>query len=119
MFGPHPRDYRVRIPQTIRREAVLESLEAKWRAGKMTVVKDFSLEAPKTRMMRKALAALQVQGGVLILVDGPDATLLRAARNLPRVSVQLAREATAYDILACRNLIVSEAGWKTLQQWKG
>ena len=114
VFGPHPRDYRVRFPRAMRRAALTSSLEAQWRAGAVTVVKAFAVEPPKTKMVARALDALHVTGRALILVERPDAALARAARNLVGVTVKPAREATAYDVLAHRHLVVSEAAWQQL-----
>ena len=79
VFGPHPRDYRVHQPQAVRRQALLSSLEAKWQDGAVTIVKTFTLEAPKTKQLAQALKALGVQGRALVLVDAPDPLLARAA----------------------------------------
>lgn len=119
VFGPHPRDYRVRLPKGLRREALLSSLEAKWRDGAVTVVKDFALSAPKTKVVAQALGALKTSGKTLILVERPDAALARAARNLPGVTVKPSGDATAYDVLAHRHLVMSEGGWQALQALKG
>lgn len=118
VFGPHPRDYRVHQPQAVRRQALLSSLEAKWQDGTVTIVQSFRLEAPKTKSVAQALKALGVQGRALVLVDAPDPLLARAARNLHGVTVKSAVQATAYDVLAHRALIVSEAGWQQLQALK-
>jgi len=115
VFGPHPRDYRVRLPRAMRRTALRASLEAKWREGTVTVVRAFAVEPPKTQMVARALDALHVTGRALILVERPDARLARAARNLVGVTVKPAQEATAYDVLAHRHLVVSEAAWQQLQ----
>ena len=118
VFGPHPRDYRVHLPKTVRQLALLSSLEAKWQDGAVTVVKDFQLSAPKTKQVAQALATLKLEGKTLILLDQLDPAVARAARNLHGVMVKPAMQATAYEVLAHRHLIVSETGLQQLQALK-
>lgn len=118
IFGPHPHSYRVRLTPRTRRTALLASLEAKWRDGAVTVVEQFRLAAPKTKQVAQALAALKAEGRTLILLDQPDPQVARAARNLPGITVKPAVQATAYDVLAHRQLVVSEAGLQQLQPFR-
>lgn len=118
VFGPHPRDYRVRLPKQVRRTALLSSLEAKWRDGAVTVITAFQVDAPKTKAVAQALKALQVTGRTLVLTEAPDPLIARAARNLRGVTVKPAVQATSYDILSHTSLVVSEQGWKQLQALK-
>ena len=118
VFGPHPRDYRVHLPKMVRQLALLSSLEAKWQDGAVTVVKDFQLSAPKTKQVAQALATLKLEGKTLILLDQLDPIVARAARNLHGVTVKPAMQATAYEILAHRHLLVSETGLQQLQALK-
>lgn len=119
VFGPHPRDYRVHFPKGQRRGALISSLEAKWQDGAMTIVQDFQLAAPKTKEVAKALANLKANGRTLILLEKPDSMVARAARNLHGVTVKPAQQATSYDILSHRHVVVSQAGWQQLQDLKG
>src|SRR3989338_1087144 len=118
VFGPHPRDYAVRLPKAMRRNALLSGLQARWQDGAITIVKDFQLSAPKTKEVAKILATLKTEGRTLILLDKPDPMVARAARNLRHVTVKAAGEATSYDVLAHRHVVVSEGGWQQLQTLK-
>ena len=82
-FGPQPRDYSYRMPRTARREALLSALSLKRRDGKIVVVDKFALEAPKTKLMVKALAELNVESA-LIVISQADSKIERSARNLPK-----------------------------------
>ena len=118
VFGPHPRDYRVHFPKGQRRGALISSLEAKWQDGAITIVQDFQLATPKTKEMAAALANLKMVGRTLILLEKPDALVARAARNLRGITVKPAQQATSYDILSHRHVVVSQAGWQQLQDLK-
>lgn len=118
IFGPHPRDHRVRLSKGIRRRALLSSLEARWLEGKVTVVRGFQLPAQKTKAVAQALAALKTGRKTLILLERPDPVVARAARNLGQVTVIPAAHATPYDVLAHEHLVVTEAGLRHLQTLK-
>jgi large subunit ribosomal protein L4 len=106
VFGPQPRDYAYRIPATARKAALRSALAAKAREGKVLVLDKIALEAPKTKLLAKLLANLNVQSA-LIVVPQRDDDLERAARNLPLVKVLRAEGANVYDLLRYDRLIVT------------
>ncbi|MGH7898700.1 MAG: 50S ribosomal protein L4, partial [Candidatus Binatia bacterium] len=57
-FGPLPRDYSYRLPQSGRRQALCVALSAKNREGRLLVVDNFEVPSGKTRDMAKTLAVL-------------------------------------------------------------
>src|SRR5437660_10634470 len=69
VHGPQPRSYDYRFPRKKLLGALRSALAAKLSDGKLTVVENFELKAPKTAEMREALDALKVEKTAL-LVDG-------------------------------------------------
>jgi large subunit ribosomal protein L4 len=106
VFGPQPRDYGYRIPATARKAALRSALASKAREGKVLVLDKIALEAPKTKLLAKLMADLNVQSA-LIVVPQRDDSLERAARNLPLVKVLRAEGANVYDLLRYDRLIVT------------
>jgi len=106
IFGPQPRDYSYRIPATARKAALRSALAAKAREGKVLVLDRIALEAPKTKLLAKLMADLDVQSA-LIVVPQRDDSLERAARNLPLVKVLRAEGANVYDLLRYERLILT------------
>jgi len=106
IFGPQPRDYSYRIPATARKAALCSALAAKAREGKVLVLDRIALEAPKTKLLAKLMANLNVQSA-LIVVPQRDDSLERAARNLPLVKVLRAEGANVYDLLRYERLILT------------
>ncbi|MBI4313798.1 MAG: 50S ribosomal protein L4 [Candidatus Omnitrophica bacterium] len=119
VFGPHPRDYHVSMPKNLRRGALISSLQTKWKDGAVTIVKNFQLASGKTKEIAAALAGLKADKSTLVLLEKQDSGIARAARNIRGVTVKPAQEATAYDVLSHHNIIVSEAGFRQLQELKG
>ena len=106
IFGPQPRDYSYRIPATARKAALRSALAAKAREGKVLVLDKIALEAPKTKLLAKLMADLNIRSA-LIVVPQRDDGLERAARNLPLVKVLRAEGANVYDLLRYDRLILT------------
>jgi large subunit ribosomal protein L4 len=106
IFGPQPRDYSYRIPASARKAALRSALAAKAREGKVLVLDKIALETPKTKLLAKLLADLQVRSA-LIVIPAKDESLERAARNLPHAKVLRAEGANVYDLLRYDQLILT------------
>jgi len=107
IFGPQPRDYAYRLPRSARRAALCSALAARHGEGRLTVVDEFRLEAPKTRYMVACLRDLGVAGGALVVLAQPDVDVMRAARNLPAVKVVPAVGLNVYDVLDHQHLVMT------------
>ncbi len=99
-LGPKPRSYRQKTPKKMVQLALRSALSDRAATGKVAVVENWAFEAPKTRDAVAALAALGVEGHVLVVVDHDDEVASKSFRNLPEVLVLLAGELNAYDVLA-------------------
>jgi large subunit ribosomal protein L4 len=109
VFGPHPRDYRMSIPKKVRQLARKSALNARAREGALLVVDALAYEKPKTRPFAELLDKLGVAGRkVLVLTaDSPTAhNVYLAGRNIPDVRIQRFVDATAYDVLWARTVVV-------------
>lgn len=56
------------------------------RDGRLSVVDEFSVETPKTKLLAQKIKAMGL-GSVLVITDAVDENLVLASRNLPRVRV--------------------------------
>src|SRR5213595_3344164 len=101
IFGPQPRDYTYRLPKSARQAALRAALAARHAAGKLLVVDGLTLPAAKTKHMVECLAGLGFAEApsVLVVLRDADETIMRAARNLPRVKVLRAGGLNVYDVL--------------------
>jgi large subunit ribosomal protein L4 len=83
------------------------SLRLKLEAGEVKVVEGIELAEPKTRLVAAALKAAGLAGqSCLFVTEGINANLVRAARNIPRVSVLPRTDLNADVILRHRNILV-------------
>ena len=84
---------RDRVNKKVKQLARISALSRKASANEITVVEDFSFDAPKTKQFASVLKALKIDGQKsLVLLGGIDNTLLLSARNIPTVNVMQAED---------------------------
>ncbi|HKK08609.1 MAG TPA: 50S ribosomal protein L4, partial [Gemmatimonadota bacterium] len=111
-FGPHPRDHGVRVPKRLNRLAIQSALNARALEGQLFVIEPLELERPRTRTIAALLAGMGLEGRpVLLLTDGLKETVHLSARNIPDVEVRPWGQASAYELLRARAVVVEEGAW--------
>jgi 50S ribosomal protein L4 len=112
VFGPHPRDYRTKVPRKVRQSARLSAFNARAREGALFVIEAFEFEKPKTKQMVELLTKLELTGKkVLILTADTRLEVCRSASNIPRVNVMRYSDASALDVLWADSLVIEEAAF--------
>ncbi len=108
-FGPVVRDHAVGLPKKVRKLGLRTALSAKAAGGKLVVIDEAKLDAPKTRSLAAKLAKLG--WGPALVIDGPevDANFRRAASNIPEFDVLPQQGANVYDILRRDTLVLTRA----------
>ncbi|HET6916375.1 MAG TPA: 50S ribosomal protein L4 [Acidimicrobiales bacterium] len=104
-LGPKPRSYRQKTPRKMIQLALRSALSDRAADGKVVVVGSWPWEAPSTKDAKSALAALGLDGKVLLVLSRSDEEAYKSFRNLPGVQMVLDAELNAYDIL-CNDWIV-------------
>jgi large subunit ribosomal protein L4 len=105
VFGPHPRDYAVKVNAKVRRAALRGTLSAKAADGAVKVVEGFGLEKIQTRAMAERLAAWDVAGRVLLVLAARDEVVERSAANLRQVRIILADSLNVVDLLEADTIV--------------
>jgi large subunit ribosomal protein L4 len=123
IFGPHPRDFYYKLPNKIKLLALKSSLNAKVKENNFIVLDTIKLEKPKTKEANKIFSNLKVLSQkdnkphlALLLLDKLDENLKRALRNIGFLSVNLAKDTHAYEVLAHRKVIITKEGLKGIIQ---
>ena len=106
-FGPHPRDYTVRVPKKLKRAALKSALTAKFNSNEIIVLDQLSMEQPKTKEIAQLLTNLKVQGKAVLVTAGPAPIVHRSARNIPGVSTNMANNINTYQVLNSGSLILT------------
>ena len=107
VFGPHPRSYQQALPLKMRRLAMRSALSDKLASEELIVIRDFALDAPKTKLAIQALRTLGITGRTLIVLGGTDKLAKQAVGNLEDVRVVSTGGMCLLDVLNVRHLLLS------------
>jgi len=116
VFGPQPRSYEHKLPKKVRKLALKTALSAKQAAGKLVIVENAELKAPKTADLSKKLATLG--WGSALLIDGAQVNknFALAAGNIIGLDVLPTQGANVYDILRHDTLVLTQDAVAKLQE---
>lgn len=116
VFGPRPRDYRKKISKKTRQLALRKALSERLKAGDVLIVDDLKLATHKTKEFVKVIAALELKGTTLLISDGTgDPNLLRAARNVEKVTTTTSSSLNTYDVLRPDKLVFSKTAFEQVE----
>ena len=116
VFAPKPRDYDIAVPKRVRRLAMKSAFTSKAQADEIIVLDSLKLAAPKTKEMVKVLRALGATKKALVLVAEKDEDLLRAANNIPGVTVALVNTINVYEILRHDAFIMTQDAVRQVEE---
>lgn len=109
IFGPKPRDYRFKLNIKVKRLARRSALSYKVTENALTVLENFTFEAPKTKKMIEILNNLKISDKKsLFVVEKQNNFVSLSARNLQNVRVVNVSELNTYDIVNATNIVISE-----------
>ena len=118
VHGPQPRSYDYAFPRKKLLGALRSALQAKLSEGKLTVVENFAVAEPKTKVFRQALNKLEA-GKTTLLVETSrelDEKLYLGSRNLEGVELVLSSEVHPYDLLRYEHAVFSREAIAALQE---
>lgn len=98
-LGPKPRDYSQRTPKKMVQLALRSALSDRAAQGRVAVVPEWPFATPRTKDAVGALAALGLEGKVLVVLGQDDEVAARSFNNLPQVQLVLDGELNTYDVL--------------------
>ena len=107
VFAPKPRDYRMSIPKSMRRVAMLSAFTSKVQNDEMVVLDSLTLEAPKTKEVVKMLNAFNAKKTLIITAEANE-TVYKSARNIEGVAVLPVNNINVYDLLKYPKVIMTK-----------
>lgn len=113
-FGPHPRDFSIKVNKKVVALAFRRALSERIAEGNVKLVDDLSFAAPKTKELRTILKALNTPSALIVIPAWED-NLLLSARNLPGVEVTTVRNLSVYQVLRYPAVVMTRAAWEALQ----
>jgi large subunit ribosomal protein L4 len=115
-FGPRPRDYSFKLNKKTKVVARASALTYKAKENAITVLEDFTFEAPKTKNYVDLMKNLNLSDKKTILVLGDtNNNVYLSSRNLEGAKVVKASDLNTYDIVNAQSLILCESSVKVLE----
>ena len=116
VFGPHPRDYEIRMPKKMRRLAIKSALSSKLAEGQIIVVDDLKLEEIGTKQFVQILEKLNVQGKTMLVLGEPDEIIRKSAKNVPWVMLRIAPGISTYDLLNSDTVVFTKGALAKVEE---
>jgi large subunit ribosomal protein L4 len=119
VFGPTPRSYAVKMNQKVRQLALRSALSYHATNGGLKIVDALNIEQPKTKLFQEMLKGLGVEGKTLIVAKTFSDNEVLAARNIPTVAFSTVNHVSVYDILNCKNLVLTKDAVEAFEEVLG
>jgi large subunit ribosomal protein L4 len=97
------------------RAGVCSILSQLAREGRLQVVEEMTLEAPKTKLLAQKFKAMGLES-VLIITDTMDENLYLASRNLPHVAVVEPRYADPLSLIYFKKIVITKAAVAQIEE---
>lgn len=115
-FGPRPRNYDFKLNKKTKVVARTSALTYKAKENAITVLEDFTFDAPKTKNYVDLMKNLNLSDKKTILVLGDtNNNVYLSSRNLEGAKVVKASDLNTYDIVNAETLILLESSVKVLE----
>ena len=108
-FGPKPRGYTVKVNRKARRRALRAALSLHAERGTISAIDPSSFDTPSTKAAAAALAGLDADGSVLMVLADGEESCAKSFRNIAGVVVLTAEDVGVADVVGAGRLVISEA----------
>lgn len=115
-FAPKPRSYRYSLPKKVRRLAMKSALSSKVNEEAILVLDSLELKEAKTKEMAKVLDNFNINKKALIVLEGKNETVERAACNIPGVKLAYVNTLNVLDILNYDNFVITQDAVKKVEE---
>ena len=118
MFGPQPRDYNFKLNKKTKRVARLSALSSLAKDGKISLVENITMDAPRTKDFVAIIDGLKLNNGkkTMLVTGEVNKNVILSARNLQKVKVSTPIGLNTHDLLNTDTLLISEDGMASLVQ---
>jgi large subunit ribosomal protein L4 len=137
VFGPRPKfDQHVKINKKEKKAAIRALIAGKIQSGRITLLDDITMEAPKTKTVVSFMKEREIKGRTLFIAEGltqefrvgeemkavsvratGHANFARSTRNLPKTTFSLARNINGYELMCASDLVMTERALQEIQEW--
>ena len=114
-FAAQPQDHSQKLNRKMYRSAMRSIVSELARQERLVIVKDFSLDAPKTKGLIAKLAEYGLQEA-LIVTDDVSENLYLSSRNLHKVDVRDAEKIDPVSLINSSKVLVTVAALKKIEE---
>ena len=104
-----------KVNKKMYRAGVCSILSQLAREGRLSVVEEFAVEAPKTKLLAQKLKGMGLES-VLVITDSLDEKLLLASRNLQGVLVVEPRQADPVSLVYFKNVLITKLALAKIEE---
>jgi len=115
-LGPKPRSYTTKLNKKVKQIALFSALSAKVANNEMIVVDSIAATEFKTKTMVAMLSAIGAGKKSLVVLDAPNAMVVKSLSNIAGVKVAYTNTINTYDILNCNTIVFAQAAVEKLQE---
>ena len=116
VFGPRPRDYSFKLNKKVKQLARISALSYKAKDNNITVLENFSFDAPKTKSFIAMLKSLALNDKKILLVTAEaNKNVVLSSRNIYLSKVIAAADLNTLDILNAQNLVFTEGALPVIE----
>jgi large subunit ribosomal protein L4 len=118
VFGPIPKDYRVSLPASMRRSALIAALSQKLKQERVVFLDALELKQPKTKDFMAVVNALPLdKRKTLCVVKDIAENLKRASANAAHlVEIRKASDINAYHVMHREKLLISQDALSVIEE---
>ena len=99
-----------RKPKKMKAAALRGALSDRARDGRIHVISELVTgDAPSTKAAVKAIEALNLEGGILVVLSRDESVSWLSLRNVPTVHVLSPDQLNTYDVLVCDHVLFTSA----------
>lgn len=114
-FPGHNRDFSQKVNKKMYRGAMRSILSELSRTGRLIVVDDFKVDAPKTRDFKSKLLNLGVTD-VLVVTEAFDEYLYLSSRNIYKADVTDAASVDPLSLVGFKSIVLTQGAVKQLEE---
>ncbi|BBP42710.1 50S ribosomal protein L4 [Thiosulfativibrio zosterae] len=114
-FAGHNRDFSQKVNRKMYRGAMRSIISELGRTGRLVIVDEFKIDAPKTKEFKAKLANLSIED-VLVVTEGFDEYLYLSARNLYHADVCDVASLDPVSLIGFKNVIMTQGAVRQLEE---
>ena len=117
VFGPKPRDYSFKLNKKVKTLARKSALSYKAKDKAISILEDFSFEAPKTKEYLAMLTSLSLADKkTLFVIPEANKNFVLSGRNVQNSKIVTADQLSTYDVLNADTLVLVESSVEKLEK---